>query len=137
MIAAIAVTMALAFWQPYSPEPICPGGVDVYYFTDAQHHSDQPDTKIWGWTDIPGARDCRVGVNVDLPKQPIEFQCAVVAHELGHVELGLEHSADPRNIMYWDVPTPAACKLPPTPRAKRAKRAHHRPAHRRPDAFHT
>jgi hypothetical protein len=111
MIAALAVSLALAFWSPYHGGPVCPNGVQVQYY--------QGDRSQAGWSYI-GTDDCVINVNQWVTQETIPFQCAVVAHELGHNVFGLEHSSDPNNVMYPYVVTPGACYPPKKARFRRA-----------------
>lgn len=109
MLSTVAVTLALAFLQPYTPidpatgqhEPVCSAGVHVTYYPDQLG-------AVTAWTEIGHNPDCAFNANEALVGQRIEYQCAVIAHELGHRRLGLEDGAG--GIM--DDPTaaiPGAC----------------------------
>lgn len=129
MIAPLAVTLALAFWAPYSPQPVCPDGVVIHVVADIHASAPValPATAV-AWTWIGGG--CVLWVDRAVERWSIADQCAIVAHEIGHGALGLDHSADPANIMAPDVPTPAACVPPTTAVRASRRRAGHKHHHR-------
>jgi hypothetical protein len=103
-MTALAVTLALAFWAPYHDGPVCPQGVQIQY----QHYATAHQA---GWSYM-GSDDCVIELAYWTRKVPMEQQCAYIAHELGHNVFDLDHSSDPRNIMYYIPPVPRACYRP-------------------------
>jgi hypothetical protein len=139
MIASLAITLALAFWQPYNAgQPVCPSGVSIGYYAPGQGPAQNPYAN--GWTVRDGG--CDIHLSTTIPEQLVSTQCALVAHELGHSVFSLpDETTDPRNVMYDPGPAelivvPAACWPggPPAPASDRPaghkrKRAHRRHRH--------
>lgn len=126
MISLLAVSMALAFWTPINGgAPICnndPAQVQVSYYhevpVDVVARGVAPGSA--GYADVGGG--CVIALRDDVPTWPVDEQCDVVAHELGHGALGLQHVDDPANVMFAGDGgvVPAAC-VPPEPRAVRPR----------------
>jgi len=106
MVAPLAIILALAFWAPYSREPVCPLGVQINYFAPGTHGKDTQ-----GWSDEITKGNCDFLLSTEIVHSSIPHQCSIIAHELGHRFMGLNHSSDPSNIMYSWVPTPRICRL--------------------------
>lgn len=102
-MVALAISLAIAFWTPYTTEPICPQGVHVIRMTPGKSYAYPWGEKVLlpkdviGYSAI-GDRSCYIWVSRYLWDRETMYR--VIAHELGHNWFGLEHSPDKTNIMY-------------------------------------
>lgn len=91
------LVLALAFWaaQPAgAADPVCPGGIQVREAPVPANIAAQigPDAMADAWAGI-GSRDCHIWVNRRVWRWlSSSYQCEVLAHEIGHMWFGLEHS---------------------------------------------
>jgi len=80
--------LALAFWLPYSPTPVCPDGIQV---SQARVPHDLVAVGVIAWS-RRGSQDCRVWVNRNRWRfLTPPWQCAALAHEIGHMWFDLPH----------------------------------------------
>jgi hypothetical protein len=89
------IARAVAFWQPYSPTPVCPAGVTISFYAPGQGPPAWPHANGWAVRGI----GCEIHLRSDIPDQTPAVQCALIAHELGHAVFSLPDSDDPRNVM--------------------------------------
>jgi hypothetical protein len=111
MIAPAVFLVALSFWAPYN------GGVtpcsndvaaDAVYVSFPTTAGGAPtrvaETKVGldasAFAGQPMRQPCHLKLSTGLSRAPKAFQSAVIAHEIGHAGMGLQHSKDPTNIMY-------------------------------------
>lgn len=118
-----AVRRAEMFWAPYNggvapcldsleisyfDKPVTPEGVPAGAYT----HRGAADCHIYVW------RYIAIGYPASILRDAA-YQCAVVAHEIGHNMFDLDHSDDARNVMsIAPQVVPRAC-MPPHPQPVR------------------
>ena len=107
-----------AFWSPYNQglapcvsllityidNPVLDTGADV------NNGEAQIGYPVEAFRGQPVRQPCHLRLSKRLHRQPRAYQCAVVAHEIGHAGMGLPHSEDPRNIMYASQIVPQFCR---------------------------
>jgi hypothetical protein len=111
MIAPAVFLAALSFWAPYN------GGVtpcsndvaaDAVYVTFPTPGPGEPVRNAQTMVGLdasafkgrPMRQPCNLTLSTDLSRTPEAYQAAVIAHEIGHAGMGLEHTEDRANIMY-------------------------------------
>jgi hypothetical protein len=107
-----------AFWARYNEglSPCAP--LDVVYIDfpvlatgeDLHNGETQIGYPIEAFHGQPVSQPCHLRLSKRLHRQPQAYQCAVVAHEIGHAGMGLGHSGDTRNIMYESQIVPQFCR---------------------------
>lgn len=111
VISPKAVKLAVAFWQPYSPTPVCPAGITLHRVGPYGTPGSVPSAAYIVRTNGELVPNCNVYVSPEFPDEPRPLQCAFVARALGVAWFGLSPSRDRRNVMYrdgWVIPR--ACR---------------------------
>lgn len=103
-MSPLAILLAMAFWAPYTPhhEYPCWPSPTFHYI------SVKKNPTIFGYAYVEKG-GCDIWVRRDMPSQPVKVQCALIAHELGHTYMGLNHTKDKHNIMYPELVIPKKC----------------------------
>lgn len=133
-----AIARGEQFWAPYNDGAVpCAGTLTIVY--EADQLTDDAGLQHPAWTQA-GARDCVIHVWAGLVgllagqsgsawirDYVLPYECATIAHEIGHNYFGLSHVDDPTNIMDGTTPVvPAACHPPAAKRARTLRaRVHH------------
>lgn len=108
---SLAVTLALAFWTPYSPEPVCPQGVQVISYNYGGLYTIdnglrvRPTRDTYAFTSLD-TMSCIVWMNVRVRTVP--EACVYIIHEIGHNWFGLRHTTE-RNVMNEHPYIPGIC----------------------------
>jgi hypothetical protein len=110
MVAPAVFLAALSFWAPYNggvtpcSNDVAADAVYVTFPPIAGGPTRNAQTKVGAdasaFNGRPMRQPCHLEISTGLSRAPKAYQAAVIAHEIGHAGMGLQHSDDRTNIMY-------------------------------------
>lgn len=112
MTTATLAVIAASFWTPYNAGQgtPCPAPRVSFVTRAAPELGTAPAGAVFAAFAYQQRGDCRVFLVRSVWRTLSRAsKCTVLVHEIGHSGMGLPHSEDSHNVMYWEPPDIGYC----------------------------